>query len=229
MLADLSSTSCNVGQFPQIYGTTSSEDLTAAFYALDYHTGVSVTVAVGLHQDTQLITTDQGVVNSDVNDQSDYPVIAIFPPPFDAVNFGSESIGRCDIEAAQDSGGDDSDESADAEPVEPDIDGGVRRLSSYTTPAVPTYFHFTINTDARITEAMFSDVAVFQENSKLIENSSSWQEVSGITASESFFFVALYQAKEDGIYRTYVCLFIAEHTNIGNTGREWLVQFQTAW
>ena len=97
--------------------------------------------------------------------------MALFPPPFDAIDLGSSSTGICDMLAGVD--GEESGD-ADEEPVIPADVEGVRRLSSYDTPAVPTYFHFTINSDARITEAMFSDVAIFQENSKLIENSASW-------------------------------------------------------
>ena len=85
-------------------------------------------------------------------------MIALFPPPFDAVDLGSSSTSLCDMLAGVD--GEESGD-ADAEPI--DL-GGIRRLSSYTTPAVPTYFHFTINSEARITEALFSDVAIFQEN-----------------------------------------------------------------
>ena len=102
-------------------------------------------------------------------------MIAIFPPPFNAVSFGSSSYSVCEAE------------DADAE-----IDRR-RMLSSYDTPAEPTYFHFTISSDAtRITMAMFSNVAVYQENSLLVTNSASWAGSSEITASESFYFVALY-------------------------------------
>ena len=77
-------------------------------------------------------------------------MIAIFPPPFSAVNIGSSSYSVCEAEEAED---------ADAEII--DI-GSVRMLSTISTPAVPTYFHFTISSDAtRITEAMFSNVAVY--------------------------------------------------------------------
>ena len=103
-------------------------------------------------------------------------MIAIFPPPFNTVSFGSASSSVCEAE------------DADAEI----IDVG-RMLSSYDTPAEPTYFHFTISSDAsRITMAMFSNVAVYQENSLLVTNSGSWAGSSEITASESFYFVALY-------------------------------------
>ena len=92
-----------------------------------------------------------------MSDQSDYPVLALFPPPFNAVSFGSPALSVCEAEAAE------------AEAV--DISGTARLLSSYSTPAVPTYFHFTINSDARITEGLFSNVAVYQENSILVTNS----------------------------------------------------------
>ena len=88
-------------------------------------------------------------------------MIALFPPPFDAVDLGSSSVGKCAIEAAiADASGD----SADEEPALPEDVQGARRLSSYTTPAVPTYFHFTINESAYITKALFKDVAVFQDS-----------------------------------------------------------------
>ena len=97
-------------------------------------------------------------------------MIALFPPPFDAVDLGSSSTTMCDIDA----GIGDTGDSADEEPTIPEGIEGARRLSSYETPAVPTYFHFTINSEARITKALFEDVAVFQDNSILVTNAASW-------------------------------------------------------
>ena len=104
-------------------------------------------------------------------------MIAIFPPPFDPVDLGSSSTSICDIDVVDDGGiGDVVDSGTDEADEESALPIGDRRLSEseYATPAVPTYFHFTISGDTRIEEALFSDVAVFQENSQLVANSASW-------------------------------------------------------
>ena len=77
--------------------------------AIDYHIAASVTVAVGFNRDKQMITDDQGVVIDDLDDWTEYPVMAIFPPPYSAVDLGSSGLSVCEAEAA---------DGADVDPID---------------------------------------------------------------------------------------------------------------